>query len=523
MNNNLIHSKLKISFDNDFISRHFNVTPAQAKLVKELAIRVHSKIDKVLIRKLEKLSKENPNLPQLKNYLSVAYNKMGDFSKSLEINRQLLEEFPDYLHARLNAANHYIYIGEPNEALLYLGKNLDLKELFPSRDEFHFSEVQAYYYSTVLYALAKKDLPLAENRLELYRSIDEENPRIEDLEDQVTHLRIYLEFENEDESYYDFSELIENDPPVTDRINPPVFHHQQIDQLYQIGFKNAKPLFDEILSLPRETVIQDLEMVLQDGIERFPYFLEKEWSVFTHSFALHAIFLLMELKATDSLMPVLNFLQYDEEFLEFYIGDFLTEEIWQCVYFLGKDQLGLLKEYLMKPGVSTFAKSAVSQAIVQISILEVDRSKEVEQAYTEIVSFFINAKAECNVIDATFLGLMAGDIGNLNLKSLYPLIERLYDLDYIDLSIEGDFEEFLLNHNHDTIMSPEYSIVALSEIYSNAEFCEESDVVNNEKYTYFNSRENEPKVIQLPLRTVKVNRNDPCPCGSGKKYKKCCG
>jgi preprotein translocase subunit SecA len=27
-----------------------------------------------------------------------------------------------------------------------------------------------------------------------------------------------------------------------------------------------------------------------------------------------------------------------------------------------------------------------------------------------------------------------------------------------------------------------------------------------------------------PLRTaVKVGRNDPCPCGSGKKYKKCCG
>jgi SEC-C motif-containing protein len=23
--------------------------------------------------------------------------------------------------------------------------------------------------------------------------------------------------------------------------------------------------------------------------------------------------------------------------------------------------------------------------------------------------------------------------------------------------------------------------------------------------------------------TVKAGRNDPCPCGSGKKYKKCCG
>ncbi len=27
-----------------------------------------------------------------------------------------------------------------------------------------------------------------------------------------------------------------------------------------------------------------------------------------------------------------------------------------------------------------------------------------------------------------------------------------------------------------------------------------------------------------PVRTgAKVGRNDPCPCGSGKKYKKCCG
>ncbi|MBI4585332.1 MAG: SEC-C domain-containing protein [Planctomycetes bacterium] len=27
---------------------------------------------------------------------------------------------------------------------------------------------------------------------------------------------------------------------------------------------------------------------------------------------------------------------------------------------------------------------------------------------------------------------------------------------------------------------------------------------------------------QLPPRQ-KIGRNDPCPCGSGKKYKKCCG
>ncbi len=27
----------------------------------------------------------------------------------------------------------------------------------------------------------------------------------------------------------------------------------------------------------------------------------------------------------------------------------------------------------------------------------------------------------------------------------------------------------------------------------------------------------------LPVRSINIGRNDPCPCGSGKKFKKCCG
>ena len=32
-----------------------------------------------------------------------------------------------------------------------------------------------------------------------------------------------------------------------------------------------------------------------------------------------------------------------------------------------------------------------------------------------------------------------------------------------------------------------------------------------------------PPVEPIQSDTEKVGRNDPCPCGSGKKYKKCCG
>ena len=31
------------------------------------------------------------------------------------------------------------------------------------------------------------------------------------------------------------------------------------------------------------------------------------------------------------------------------------------------------------------------------------------------------------------------------------------------------------------------------------------------------------KIVRKPVTSVKIGRNEPCPCGSGKKYKKCCG
>ncbi|MGD9949714.1 MAG: YchJ family protein [Desulfobulbus sp.] len=35
--------------------------------------------------------------------------------------------------------------------------------------------------------------------------------------------------------------------------------------------------------------------------------------------------------------------------------------------------------------------------------------------------------------------------------------------------------------------------------------------------------EEQPSIPSPAAKTKKVGRNDPCPCGSGKKFKKCCG
>ena len=49
---------------------------------------------------------------------------------------------------------------------------------------------------------------------------------------------------------------------------------------------------------------------------------------------------------------------------------------------------------------------------------------------------------------------------------------------------------------------------------------ERAQFVKHRKAWYFTEGE---MVKGAPITSNKVGRNDPCPCGSGKKYKKCCG
>jgi uncharacterized protein len=41
-------------------------------------------------------------------------------------------------------------------------------------------------------------------------------------------------------------------------------------------------------------------------------------------------------------------------------------------------------------------------------------------------------------------------------------------------------------------------------------------------YEYWSANPQQPVVQQPIVNGVKVGRNDPCPCGSGRKFKSCC-
>ena len=82
------------------------------------------------------------------------------------------------------------------------------------------------------------------------------------------------------------------------------------------------------------------------------------------------------------------------------------------------------------------------------------------------------------------------------------------------------YEEFSENIKKSFTESLEYG-------YKNAQ--EISEAINKEfenvvSKKLSNSNLMKPEPNYVPVRTEpKIGRNDPCTCGSGKKYKKCCG
>jgi uncharacterized protein YecA (UPF0149 family) len=47
-----------------------------------------------------------------------------------------------------------------------------------------------------------------------------------------------------------------------------------------------------------------------------------------------------------------------------------------------------------------------------------------------------------------------------------------------------------------------------------------NDILTDEKRAEITKAYKKSKTV---VKEVRIGRNDPCPCGSGKKYKKCCG
>lgn len=511
---------------------------------------------KSAMRRLIKLCDRYPHIPQFKNYLQMAYAAAGTDHKVREMTRWIVDEHPDYLFGKITLANQYIEDGLIEKVPDVLGPDLELRSLYPEREIFHFVEILAYNLSVTNYFLACDEPKRAQERIEIMEDIDPDDDKT--IEARKSMMRYNLEsarkrFEEDDKIRRRVASRTYDKSVQTDR--PPVFTHPEIEKLYNSGLDIDHQILREILALPRETLVRDLETVLLDSIQRFEYYREMFddaiWEEERQNFNLHALLLLGELNSESSLPLVLHLLRQGEEFLDYWYGDLLTTVAGLSLSRIARNQLDTLKQFLREPDNFLHARLSVTEAIKRIGIQHPERRKEVESMYGELFQFVLDHLENDRIIDSDLISFWIWDCLDLQLKELSPLIEELYRNRLVLPTICGTWDEVSRELRASASPAAPRPEETVFDVYNSLNSGEDVDV-SKEVNDLFDKMSDHRKMKDMymgrgglldelpPVNTFsgrydddhdtsrgeevaeKTGRNDPCPCGSGKKYKKCC-
>lgn len=517
-----------------------------------------------VIPDLLKLIEKYPHIPAFKNYLSSYYRLLGKPEKSYEVNHWTLKEHPDYLFGKLNLAVEYMEKQQPEKVLEILGESLGLQELYPERKVFFVQEYISFYTVSCRYLIQSDELEAAESRISMMEQVLNEHPIIEELRSLIAGKRLNNFIDRLDEMLEERGEEELGESGYDESVQtdtPPTFHHQEIWALYENDLNIDHAVLRKILALPRETLIADLERVLNDSIRRYDFFRSlideaEEWDEAKMSFPIHSLFMLSELKATEKLPFILDYFRQGWDFLEFWFTDHALETFWHFIYRLGSNQLGLLQEFMQEPYIHYYTRTNISKAVSQVAFHHPERKPEVLDWYSELLDFLLLNQDDPKILSPEFNGFLVADLIDLQAIGLLPAVKALYELDLVDPEIPGDYPEVeremkdkLSSFVHKLELFPDifehYSYIATKWYgeFTDAERLElEAKIKENEKKIEALKMELEKKQKEFKQKEIqkahlyskifspqngslqpKVGRNESCPCGSGKKYKHCCG
>ena len=166
--------------------------------------------------------------------------------------------------------------------------------------------------------------------------------------------------------------------------------------------------------------------------------------------------------------------------------DWALEELPRAVAMIGRDAIGPLTDFMGDTSNEEFARAMAVSALEEIVVRDPSAREEV----VTIVTDYLEAP---DVAATVFNGSAVSTLITLQAQESIDTLRRLYASGYVDIFACGDIEEVEIELGLRTQRS---TPPKLSNFFG------------------FDTQEESKR--------KKVGRNDPCPCGSGKKYKKCC-
>jgi len=282
--------------------------------------------------------------------------------------------------------------------------------------------------------------------------------------------------------------------------------------------KNIKDLIEKFTRFGPHTNIDTINQILSRKKEALPYIAkiaqedeywysqDGEYASWTPVCALH---LLSVMGGKEAINAFLNSIKINFD----YTGDWITEEMPSILANFGIERFDEITDMLFDNKVDPFVRAGAAKALFLISEKYPDAREKSIQALRDVISSESNDIARsCFMFDLVHFK----DPGSL------PFIEFYFENNMIDDSLMSMEDVY------------EYYYVKGSDLYSldNILTKDPLDIFKDTPDNFYRN-DNQGKYItstksnqvqSTPKKVPKkqAGRNDPCPCGSGKKYKKCC-
>ncbi|MED4955282.1 DUF1186 domain-containing protein [Paenibacillus macerans] len=280
---------------------------------------------------------------------------------------------------------------------------------------------------------------------------------------------------------------------------------------------------------PRE----QLQQIIDHKDEAIPYLLQimEELKEDEETFLgepyrydhLFAMYLLAQFRVKELYPLLVEILLKTGNLADEILGDIIAEGLGQILASVYNGDPEPLMRLIESPQANEYARGQALKAIVTLVFdrqltreFAMDYMKQLLNGRLSDTPYYLNAEiVSCS-------------------SDLYPLevyedIKRLYESGeleegYIDFgSVESALKKTQEEVMQGAQRTRDYSFIddTIAEMEGWASFQPKRDMGSQLDLLDALSGLTLPK--QSPVKVSKVGRNDPCPCGSGKKYKKCCG
>jgi len=291
-----------------------------------------------------------------------------------------------------------------------------------------------------------------------------------------------------------------------------------LDSLKNFSSVFPKEAFKEVQT-NRENYTQELLDSLDYSYQNATELTEKSDDYFFHN---HAMFLLAEFREKRAFPYLTAILNLPNDELDFILGETLTEDFHKILVSTFDDtKIQLLFDVIENSDLDEYARTSALKAY---SLLYQEGFIDKENFISYLRSLIYDKLSDDD--DVEIFTTISDSVIDSKIFEMILDVRFLYDDDRIDLRVNGAYDEFIdyLFREKRPEESP-YIYDAFAEVSGWG--CFEQDNETEEKSF---DKDGFDKILEQMKKEyknnvpkqIKIGRNEPCPCDSGKKYKNCC-